>query len=157
MYMFDRDLIHTLGQELHFVSIEFTGRSVCSQDLPLLLGWYRCLQNKRPLHKHTLRLSNPFPPKINVDEVTNGSGSACKLNTRFRKTISALCFQLWTLGARGRIERYDPTFLDGCLFCKHSYLKLITNTSTGWEVPVYGHTWPWLYTQASHARSEQPQ
>ena len=30
-------------------------------------------QNKHPLKKHALRLSNPSPPKISVDEVNNGS------------------------------------------------------------------------------------
>ena len=43
---------------------------------------YRCLQNKR--------LTNPFPQNINVDEMNNGSGSACKINTRFRKIISVV-------------------------------------------------------------------
>ena len=55
---------------------------------------YRCLQNKRPLEKHMLQLSNTCPPKINVGEVTSGSGSACKISGRFRKTGSALAFQL---------------------------------------------------------------
>ena len=55
---------------------------------------YRCLQNKRPLRNHTPRLSNPFPPKFNVDEMQNVSGSACKINTRFRKIGSVLSFQL---------------------------------------------------------------
>ena len=31
--------------------------------------YYRCLQNKHPIRKHTLRLSTPRPPKINVEEV----------------------------------------------------------------------------------------
>ena len=62
---------------------------------------YRCLRNKRPLQKRTLRLSNPCPPKINTVRVTSGSGSACKINTRFRKTGSALAFQLWTWGGTG--------------------------------------------------------
>ena len=92
---------------------------------------YRCLRNKRPLQKRTLRLSNPCPPKINVVRVTSGSGSACKINTRFRKTGSALAFQLWTWGGRGRRLRYDPTFSDGRLFCKHLYyskLHIAINT-----------------------------
>ena len=56
---------------------------------------YRCLQHKCPLENHAPRLSNPFPPKINVDEVENGSGSPCETNTRLCKTSSALSLQLW--------------------------------------------------------------
>ena len=56
--------------------------------------YYAILYYAIPLQKHTLRLSNPFPPNINVDEVNNGSGPACKKTARCRKTISALSFQL---------------------------------------------------------------
>ena len=75
----------------------FTCRSRCVFPEPWRYKvWrqcHRCLQNKRPLQNHTPSLSNPFPPKINVDEVTNRSGSVCEINTRFHKTGSALSFQ----------------------------------------------------------------
>ena len=68
-------IYHNLNRQmtLGYVDVLDYGKSI--QDC------YRCLQNNRPLQHHTLRLSNPFPPKFNVDEVNSGSGSACKINT----------------------------------------------------------------------------
>ena len=48
--------------------------------------------NKRPLRKHTQRLSNPFPPKIKVDDVIGGSGSACKAKPDFVKQVPRFLF-----------------------------------------------------------------
>ena len=43
----------------HFVQHRIISYHVISCSMVL----YRCLQNKRPLQKHTLRLSTPFPKK----------------------------------------------------------------------------------------------
>ena len=49
-----------------------------------------------PAQKPYAATLKPLSPKVqNVDEVNNWSGSACKINTRFRKTSSALSFHLW--------------------------------------------------------------
>ena len=74
----------------------------------------------------------PRPPKINVDNVNNGSGSVCEISTNNRKTLRALPRQLRPLGTRGRRQlnnliNNNLTFSDGCLFCKrlcHAHMLL---------------------------------
>ena len=62
---------------------------------------YRCLQNKRPIQKHTLRLSNPFPPKINVDEVNMEVGRHAKQTPDFVKHSARFLFNFELRGRGG--------------------------------------------------------
>ena len=60
--------------------------------------------------------SQPPAPQDQCWRRKTSSGSACKINARLCSTASALSFQLWTSGGRGRSWRYDATYISGVHF-----------------------------------------